>query len=535
MQIPCCFDLKNTNQIMKLENPLGYSFVGRRANNEDSYRAVILAPDTYFIAVADGMGGAEGGEIASSLILMKIIKYLNEKFKKEIKNNELKSLLSYCFVIAQNVISDKIAEEPELRGMGTTLTCAIIRNGVYVWGNIGDSRLYLINQAECKVLTQDHTYLYDSWKRGEMELTDENVAKHGHVISRVIDGGGHEPDIYPQVDDYAKLNDGEALIVCSDGAIINKGIISSDWLFEISSEASDLNHLIHSMVNFAYQNGSTDNITVVAYNNGFHFSKSKKSNQLFAAKKRNDLNTNERMSVRSFSKYIYYFFFLCLTFGLGYYVGVHSDSENSELNIGEQPNTSTEKSGSEDARTKPGMVQPADNNKYFELIADGEKLISNGKFEEARKVFKQAEKLNPSDNYSTKKINEIDFKIASKEARKSAKPDTESNSKNTPAKIPATPPLITPGKTPAKTPAKASETTPGKVTGTTPEKVAGTTPGKTSETTPGKTIGTTPVQSPGKATEILPVKTPETPPAKAPETPPNKGIETIPETTPITK
>jgi serine/threonine protein phosphatase PrpC len=496
---------------MKLENPLGYSFVGRRANNEDSYRAVVLAPDTYFVAVADGMGGAEGGEIASSLILMKIIKYLNEKFKKEIKNNELKSLLSYCFVIAQNVIRDKIAEEPELRGMGTTLTCAIIRNGVYVWGNIGDSRLYLINQAECKVMTQDHTYLYDSWKRGEMELTDENVAKHGHVISRVIDGGGHEPDIYPQVDDYTKLNDGEALIVCSDGAIINKGIISSDWLFEISSEASDLNHLIHSMVNFAYQNGSTDNITVVSYNNGFHFSKSKKSNQLFAAKKRNELNTNERISVSSFSKYIYYFFFLCLTFGLGYYVGVHSDSENSELNIGEQPNTSTEKSGSEDARIKPVKVQPADNNKYFELIADGEKLISNGKFEEARKVFKQAEKLNPSDNYTTKKIDEIDFKIASKEARKSAKPDTESNSKNTPAKIPAAPPSKTPGKTPATTPAKVSETTPGKVT------------------------GTTPVQSPGKATEIVPVKTPETSPAKATETPPNKGIETIPETTPIIK
>lgn len=249
----------------------GNSVRGKREKNEDNWIAIRPAENAFFIAVADGMGGNAGGEIASALVIRRISELVTlQDYRSDV---DLKALLGDCFTAAQNVISQKTEEEPELNGLATTLTCLIIHKERYAWGSIGDSRLYIRSGDGFKLVTNDHTYLNQVLGSVENQNIELLESKYGHVLTRVIDGRGDLADIFPVQVDYKTLQGNELFMACSDGAILKKSIRGSEWINRLFETSDQLDSFVDNTISFAYENGASDNITVVAIDFGSHWEK----------------------------------------------------------------------------------------------------------------------------------------------------------------------------------------------------------------------------------------------------------------------
>ncbi|MDD4554065.1 MAG: protein phosphatase 2C domain-containing protein [Bacteroidales bacterium] len=240
-----------------------HSIKGRRENNEDAVLALSLGTNINFLAVADGMGGYEGGEIASNLILFKIKQYLLSLTINAFRTENLKLVLEQCFEIAQSTISLKIREEPNLAGMGTTLTAILISGSNYVYGNIGDSRLFLITPQAVHQLTTDHTYIEEFRQKYREPISPGFIAQYSHVLTRTIDGKLDRPDIYPASTPCMEINPGEIFLLCSDGLLPDKVSDHSSFIVDIINHSGSLEEAACQMVSMAYENGSTDNISVI--------------------------------------------------------------------------------------------------------------------------------------------------------------------------------------------------------------------------------------------------------------------------------
>jgi protein phosphatase len=239
------------------------SFTGHRENNEDACLVLKLGDKGLFLAVADGMGGYEGGEIASNLILFKIKQFLEKNYHDSLKPENLKSILTDCFELAQCTIRQKVLEEPSLQGMGTTLTALIIYDNCYAYGNIGDSRIYLIAPVFTRQITVDHTYIEEFRQKFQESITPEFLARYGHILTRTIDGKQDIPDIFPLEEGYLSLNPGEMLLLCSDGLILSKSDQSNGFITTQIQSAPTIAEAVKKLVLYAYENGASDNITVV--------------------------------------------------------------------------------------------------------------------------------------------------------------------------------------------------------------------------------------------------------------------------------
>lgn len=239
------------------------TFVGRRKNNQDSCYANQIFPGTYLFAVADGMGGSAGGEIASSIA----IKVLCDKVIELKEYNDLKQILKEAFSACHKSIKDKIDESPELNGMGTTLSCLLVKNNKYVWANIGDSRIYYINNQEFKQITVDHSYIQEYKEEKGEEPPLELVNKFGNLITKVLDGNNDEPDIFPVNSSYKELNENEIFVLCSDGLIVSKAN-DCEYIRDYMIATKYIEKSANELISFAYHNDSSDNITVVVVESG---------------------------------------------------------------------------------------------------------------------------------------------------------------------------------------------------------------------------------------------------------------------------
>ncbi|UCH65566.1 MAG: serine/threonine-protein phosphatase [Ignavibacterium sp.] len=244
------------------------SFAGRRKNNQDSCLGLKPSKNSIFLAVADGMGGVAGGEVASNLVIESARRVLKDRFSAEIWPEDLKSILKEIFSAAQTDISNKIKEKPELTGMGTTLTCVLILDGKFVWGNMGDSRVYLYSDSEIKQLSIDHTQIQEYIDKIGPDIPERLVENHGHFLTRAINGGNYEPDIFPESEPYKLFNSGEAFLLCSDGLILNKSDQLNQNLTDYLIGTKKLKDAAENLISYAYNEGSNDNITVVLCSNG---------------------------------------------------------------------------------------------------------------------------------------------------------------------------------------------------------------------------------------------------------------------------
>jgi serine/threonine protein phosphatase PrpC len=187
----------------------GSSIKGRRDNNQDSF--LIYAPNsqTIFLAVADGIGGNVGGKIASNLVIDTSRKIITESFAAGLNQLHLKPIMVKIYSEAKKAIDAKINEEPKLNKMGTTLSCVLVHNDCYVWGNIGDSRIYHFANREFYQITNDHSFIEKLALFEEEKSSNSIMENFGHIVTRSLCGEKDEPDIFPKHAPCEKLNNGE--------------------------------------------------------------------------------------------------------------------------------------------------------------------------------------------------------------------------------------------------------------------------------------------------------------------------------------
>lgn len=223
-----------------------------RELNEDRY-LFINADDYVLLAVADGMGGHNAGDVASQMAIDEILKYnLNLGFFDNTIENIKKCIDDVNFKIYRYGV-----DNPGCHGMGTTLTLSvIIGNKVYV-ANVGDSRGYVIND-EVKKITVDHSYVEELVKIGK--LTEEEAKYHPNrnQITRAIGTANKvEVDIFT----FDK-KENDIICLCSDGFY---NMLTNDNMTGEFNSCSTLQEAIDNLVLTANENGGTDNITVVCY------------------------------------------------------------------------------------------------------------------------------------------------------------------------------------------------------------------------------------------------------------------------------
>jgi len=197
----------------------GLTDIGRsRKRNEDS---LSLLPSVGVAVVADGMGGHPGGDVASRIAAETATRLLEAAHEENppttAVEEHLRAAMAECVIAAHDEIRAHAAREPELEGMGTTLTAMIVHaeTGMYVLGHVGDSRAYLYRNGVLKQLTRDHTWVQDRVEKGD--IRPEAARKHpfGHMLTQCL---GLEDRPVPQIlDDHVK--GGDAYLLCSDGLV----------------------------------------------------------------------------------------------------------------------------------------------------------------------------------------------------------------------------------------------------------------------------------------------------------------------------
>jgi PPM family protein phosphatase len=235
---------------LRVVEQVGVSDVGRqRSANEDS---LVIAPP--FFAVADGMGGAKAGEVASATAI--------EVFEGEAESSEAaESQLARIVREANRRIHALAVSDESFRGMGTTLTAAKITGDQVSLGHVGDSRAYLLRNHELEQLTRDHSLVAELERSGQ--ITPEAAEHHPQrsIITRAL---GPEPDV--EVDTYTIAGrDGDLFMICSDGLT---SMISDDEVSSILRSAAGLDDAAEALVRAANQSGGRDNITVVLFRLG---------------------------------------------------------------------------------------------------------------------------------------------------------------------------------------------------------------------------------------------------------------------------
>ena len=235
---------------LKIVEQVGRTDVGRqRSANEDS---LVVAPP--FFAVADGMGGAKAGEVASAMAA--------DAFKSERDSDEAPEMqLARIVREANKRIYELAISDESHRGMGTTLTAVKVGSGEISLGHVGDSRAYRLRDDELEQLTRDHSLVAELERTGQ--ITAEAAEHHPQrsIITRAL---GPEPDV--EVDTYTvTCRDGDVFLLCSDGLT---GMVSDDEVTSILRSAGSLEEAADSLVRAANQSGGRDNITVVLFRFG---------------------------------------------------------------------------------------------------------------------------------------------------------------------------------------------------------------------------------------------------------------------------
>jgi serine/threonine protein phosphatase PrpC len=223
--------------------------VGRvRSNNQDS----LLVADPLF-AVADGMGGAAAGEVASALAL----EALAEHFPPPDGRPPTPDALVEAAAAANRAVWAKAEAHPEMRGMGTTLVAlARVEGGSLAVVNVGDSRLYCYSRGELRQVTADHSLVAEMVAEGRLSPAEAEVHPRRNIMTRAL---GPEPDV--QVDLFVEdPHPGDRFVLCSDGLPREVG---DDAIAAVLRRYREPRDAARELVTEARQRGGSDNITVV--------------------------------------------------------------------------------------------------------------------------------------------------------------------------------------------------------------------------------------------------------------------------------
>ena len=223
----------------------------RRRRNEDAY---VCEPPLF--AIADGMGGAQAGEIASGLAAA----VLEEATGDEPSDQQGEERVASLIQEANRRVFQRSNEDAATSGMGTTMTVALVDNsaGTIAFGHVGDSRAYRVRGGELEQLTDDHSLVGELVRSGRLSPEEAESHPQRSVITRAL---GTEPDV--DVDTFTvEAERDDIYLLCSDGLT---DMISASEILGVVEASGDLEDAARALVNAANAGGGEDNITVVLF------------------------------------------------------------------------------------------------------------------------------------------------------------------------------------------------------------------------------------------------------------------------------
>ena len=235
---------------------LAKSDIGRvRSSNQDCYAYRKISEQCGYALVCDGMGGHNGGNVASALAVKTIQESIDTLFDEKIYQDDVQGLLDCAIQKANDTVFGKSLRDETLRGTGTTLVLAfVLHQKVYI-AHVGDSRAYLYRNHKLSRLTKDHSFVQEMMEQGQM--TEEQAEKHPYknIITRALGSGGYVDVDYMEFEALA----GDYVMLCSDGFTNPVPEAAAQELLNGPFDDTVCDRLVAA----ANANGGPDNITVV--------------------------------------------------------------------------------------------------------------------------------------------------------------------------------------------------------------------------------------------------------------------------------
>lgn len=230
----------------------GLTDVGlKRDNNQDNF---IIDKELGLFVLADGMGGHQGGEVASQIAVETIRDVIQESFENE-RGPDPYDLLQRAYSQACQAIYEKAQRDPKLKGMGTTAVTVLLRNKVLYIANVGDSRCYLIHPPYIWQMTDDHSLLNEQIRAGLVKPEQASLFAAKNVITRSV---GFEDNVTADIIER-EFVEGDLLLMCSDGL---SGLVNDKRICDVCLTLP-FNDVPPRLVEEAKRNGGDDNITVI--------------------------------------------------------------------------------------------------------------------------------------------------------------------------------------------------------------------------------------------------------------------------------
>lgn len=230
-----------------------------RQSNQDSCNGGVFPDGSAWAVVCDGMGGAKGGNIASSMAVERISAQMLSSYRPGMDGSSIKYLMTSAIYNANTAVFDMAKDHEELRGMGTTVVAAVVADGTAYIAHAGDSRAYLINEEGMKQLTIDHSMVQELVNNGD--LTEQEARRHPqkNIITRAL---GVQRSVEVDYGEFA-FSGQSALLLCTDGLTnyVDEGQICT--LFK----STECKKLAEKLIALAIKGGGGDNITVAIVEN----------------------------------------------------------------------------------------------------------------------------------------------------------------------------------------------------------------------------------------------------------------------------
>jgi PPM family protein phosphatase len=224
--------------------------VGRvRQSNEDSLLTLDAGQGPVLVAVADGMGGHNAGEVASALAVESL-----ERAYSESRETQLAQAVEQ----ANAAIWDAACADVEKEGMGTTLVCALVApSGEVTIANVGDSRAYAVADGQARLVTIDHTWVTDQVLAGQISEEEARTSPYRHLLTRSL---GATPRVQVDLFRGLRLEPGDALVLCSDGVTT---YLDPKDVSRAVGQAENAQQAAERLVKLAVRRGGADNATAV--------------------------------------------------------------------------------------------------------------------------------------------------------------------------------------------------------------------------------------------------------------------------------
>jgi serine/threonine protein phosphatase PrpC len=202
------------------------------------------------LAVADGMGGMAAGDVASNIVIAAMA-----PLDEDVPGDAMVDALRHAVGTANQHLRDTVDANPQLEGMGTTLTAVLFSGSKFGMVHIGDSRAYLLRNNEFAQITKDDTYVQMLVDEGRVSPEEASSHPQRSLLTRALDGRDIDPEY-----SVRQVLKGDRYLICSDGL---SGVVSADTIGQTMREITDPQACVERLVQLALRGGGPDNITVV--------------------------------------------------------------------------------------------------------------------------------------------------------------------------------------------------------------------------------------------------------------------------------